>query len=1272
MRLSAKLCGGLTVAMTMCLLMIVASARSDETPLAVPEPDVSRTLWYSSAAPLTDAGWEQNSLPVGNGSIGGSVHGGVGTERLTLNADTLWTGGPGSQEGYTFGNWPTPRPNAMANVQQQIRDNITMGNSAVASALGNPAYSSPGPGHIRGFGAYQVFGEMNLTVPGTAGFSNYRRSLDIGDALAKVRYTAGGTEFNRTHFASYPDDVVVSRFDANQPGTVSFTLGFSSPHSPAVVSSLDSGQGRIAVTGTLASSSTSLYQNQGNDLKYEMQLIVVADGGTVTAPSGQLTVTNANSATVYLSMGTDYAQDYPVYRGPDPHAEVLGNVNAAAAKGYDLVLSDHLNDYRGLFDRNTLDIGGVMPSDTQTSTLRSNYQGNGSATDKALETLMYDYGRYLLISSSRPGSLPANLQGIWNRSTSPPWEADYHTNINVQMNYWLAEQTNLSEVNEPLMDFIESLVEPGRVTSQNVFGTDGWMVSQNTNIFGFTGFHDWDTSFWMPDAAGWLMRHVWEKYEYTQDLDFLASRGYPMMKEAAQFWLENLIVDQRDGKLVVSPSYSPEHGQYSAGTAMSQQIVTDLLTNTLAAAKELNADPAFQSELEAALNQMDPGLRVGSWGNLMEWKHDDPNDYEGNTHRHVSQLFALHPGNAINVREDPTFANAARTTLNSRGDGGTGWSQAWKVNFWARLLDGSRAQKVLSDQIKSSTLPNLWGNHPPFQMDANFGATAGIAEMFVQSHNGVIDLLPALPANWPSGSMTGLAARGDIEVSVEFEGGQLTRAELVGGEGAEGEHTVRSPIFQRPLVVRDVSTGENVAHETDGPLLTLSVGEDQVIEIVPVGTLSFHAPSSVNAGRSLVSSVTLGVEAGHGLEAGNLTIEAPDGWQVFPQSVTVPAISDGETFGPVEFRVHAPGNAVMSVQLTAKWQAGDGESELTGTQVVDVNGAKLACSSMTVTAWSSQETDAENRPASNLVDCVREPGWTTHWSGGISPPPPHWVVFDLGSVTPVAAAGCEGRASQNGRIKDFRLETSLDGSNWTLKAEGVWQDDTSVQAAQMDGASARYIRMTGLNSYRTNEWIACGEFHAWTSRPDAGALEVTIEEGEAALDGAVPGTGPGQYPPEAIDALDSELAQSRALRDDLDATQAALDDQAATLASVLAEFEDSVFPPIPPKTGTSISGKVKPKAIKAGKKGKLSFSVKSKVPAVAVSGKVRVQVLRGKKKVLNKTVTLKPNGSGKLTLPKKKLKPGKHSVKLAYLGNAELNASSKTVKFKVKKAKKKR
>jgi alpha-L-fucosidase 2 len=791
-KVSRRLFVTATAAAALAGATATGSAEADPRPAQAAD---DLTLWYDEPATK----WESESLPIGNGALGANVFGGVAAELLQFNEKTLWTGGPGAP-GYNFGNWTAPRPDALAEVQRRISTDGQADPEWVASKLGQPKSS---------FGAYQSFGDLRLTLaPAPGAVSDYRRHLDIANAIAGVRYTSGGVRHTREYFASAPDNVIVARLTADRPGQVGFTTAVTRPANRTAT--ITARNGRITLAGHL----------NDNGLRFESQVQVVNRGGTRTDNAdGSVTVRGADSVVLVLAAGTDYAARYPSYRsGVHPHNAVTRRVNQAVSKGYAGLRARHVTDYRELFGRVRLDVGQRMP-DLPTNDLLRSYRDASIPAEqrKALEVLYFQYGRYLLVASSRAGSLPANLQGVWNNSTTPPWSADYHVNINLQMNYWPAETTNLAETTAPLFDYVDSLVPPGEVTAREMFGNRGWVVHNETTPFGFTGVHNWATAFWFPEAGAWVAQHYYEHYLFTRDERFLRERAYPMLRSLALFWMDELVTDPRDGKLVVSPSYSPEQGPFSAGASMSQQIVWDLLTNTAEAATVLG-ESAFAAQVKSTVDRLDPGLRVGSWGQLQEWKLDW--DEQNNTHRHVSHLFALHPGRQITPQEDPALIAAARVSLTARGDGGTGWSKAWKINFWARLLDGDHSHKMLSEQLSSSTLDNLWDTHPPFQIDGNFGATAGVAEMLLQSHRGVVDVLPALPRFWDAGSVSGLRARGDVTVDVEWANGHATRIRLT--PGRSGDLTVSSTMFEGRYEVVDSRTGRQVKVRGGGNEITIA------------------------------------------------------------------------------------------------------------------------------------------------------------------------------------------------------------------------------------------------------------------------------------------------------------------------------------------------------------------------------------------------------------------------------------------------------------------
>jgi alpha-L-fucosidase 2 len=764
---------------------------------------------HAHAAPLTirfdaPAGdWEREALPIGNGALGAMIVGGVDEDRLQFNEKTLWTGGPGSRQGYDFG-WPERSlATEVERVAREIDEKGSLAPEYVAAKLGRKA---------RGYGDYQSFGELVLLTNGAGEVSAYRRELDLDRGVGRVSYIRDGVKFTREYFASYPDGVIVVRLTADQPHRINFRARLVVPDNRTTEYS--SRNGELAVVGAL----------HDNGLKYAAAAMILIEGGTRSdLGNAQVGVVGANSAWIVLSAATNHRLHYPDYRGDEPLPTVRERVSRASELRPAQLFERHVADHSQLFGRMSLDLRGAQ-LDMPTPQLLKQYGSGASEYDRALETLYFQFGRYLLIASSRAGSLPANLQGVWNNAARPPWNADYHVNINLQMNYWPALSTNLAETSLPLYDFIDALLEPGERAARRVLNAGGWTLFLNTNVWGYTGLIDWPTAFWQPEAGAWLASQYYEHYRYSRDERFLRERIWPVMKGAAQFWLDALRTDPRDATLVVTPSFSPEHGDFTAGAAMSQQIVYELLGNVAQAGSQLG-EHEFTANVQAALRQLDPGLRVGRWGQLQEWKQDL--DQRDSQHRHISHLYALHPSNQIGALKAPEYAEAARRSLAARGDGGTGWSMAWKINLWARLLDGDRAHRLLGEQLKHSTLPNLFDTHPPFQIDGNFGATAGVAEMLIQSHAGELHVLPALPAAWSSGEVKGLRARGDITVDVRWDGQQAREIQL--RSASEQTVTVRSDIFSHSFSV--ISGAAEIPTAGTGPARSFVIPADRDVRI---------------------------------------------------------------------------------------------------------------------------------------------------------------------------------------------------------------------------------------------------------------------------------------------------------------------------------------------------------------------------------------------------------------------------------------------------------
>lgn len=765
-------------------------------------------LAYKQPASTTYKSWEEEALPIGNGSLGAKVFGLIGAERIQFNEKSLWSGGPRPDSlDYQGGNLQD-QYGFLAEIRQALekRDYNTAKELAEQHLVG-PKTSQ--------YGTYLSFGDIHIefSKQGTtlSQVTDYQRQLNISKALATTSYVYKGTKFEREAFASFPDNLLVQRFTKEGSETLDFTMEllltrdlasdgkYEQEKSDYKECKLDITDSHILMKGRV----------KDNDQRFASCLAWETDGD-IRVWSDKVQISGANYANLFLAAKTNFSQNPASnYRKKiDLEKQVKDLVETAKEKGYDQLKSRHIEDYQALFQRVQLDLGADVDTST-TDDLLKNYKPQEG---QALEELFFQYGRYLLISSSRdcPDALPANLQGVWNGVDNPPWNSDYHLNVNLQMNYWPAYVTNLFETAFPVINYIDDLRVYGRLAAARYAGIvsqegeeNGWLVHTQATPFGWTA-PGWNYYWgWSPAANAWMMQTVYEAYSFYRDQDYLREKIYPMLRETVRFWNDFLHEDQQAQRWVSSPSYSPEHGPISIGNTYDQSLIWQLFHDFIQAAQELGLDEALLNEVKEKFDLLNP-LQITQSGRIREWYEEEEQHFQNEKveaqHRHASHLVGLYPGTLFS-HKGQEYLDAARASLNDRGDGGTGWSKANKINLWARLGDGNRAHKLLAEQLKSSTLPNLWCSHPPFQIDGNFGASSGMAEMLLQSHTAYLVPLAALPDAWSTGSVSGLMARGHFEVSMRWADKKLLQLTILSRSG--GDLRVSYPDIEKSVIKLD-------------------------------------------------------------------------------------------------------------------------------------------------------------------------------------------------------------------------------------------------------------------------------------------------------------------------------------------------------------------------------------------------------------------------------------------------------------------------------------
>ena len=1079
-------------------------------------------LWYDEKAPNSYDGWEKWSLPLGNSGIGASVFGGITQERIQLNEKSLWSGGPSSSRNYNGGNIETTDVDVdvegtqtkmkmkMSEVVEKIQQAFAAGDTKTADSLCAKLVGVSDDAGTNGYGYYLSYGNMYLDFKGIteSSVSNYKRALDLHTAVASVEYDYNGTHYVRENFVSYPDNVLVTRLTAaGGNGKLNFDVkvdpdnekggGSNNPGANSYKRDWNTkvNGGEITVAGTL----------KDNQMKFNSQTKVIADG-TTTDGTDKVTVEDATSVTIITSIATDYKDKYPKYRTGES-AEALdtrvgGYVSRAAAKKYDKLKADHIKDYQNIFERVDLDLGQI-PSDKTTDALLAAYK-SGSATEaerRYLEVMLFQYGRYLTIESSRETpkddqyreTLPSNLQGIWVGANNSAWHADYHMNVNLQMNYWPTYVTNMAECAEPLINYIDALRAPGRVTAKIYAGVEskdgeenGFMAHTQNNPFGWT-CPGWDFNWgWSPAAVPWILQNCWEYYDFTRDANYLKEKIYPMMKEEATLY-DQILIEDKDGKLVSSPSYSPEHGPKTSGNTYEQTLVWQLYQDTIEAANIVGeSDTAKVTEWKEKQSKLKGPIEVGKSGQIKEWYTETTfnQDANGNSlgqgagHRHISHMLGLFPGDLISV-DTPEWLAAARVSMEKRVDKTTGWGMGQRINTWARLGDGNHAYKLITDLFDGGILTNLWDTHAPYQIDGNFGMTSGVAEMLLQSNMGYINLLPALPDTWSDGSVEGLVARGNFELSYDWSDGSLNQAQIVSNKG--GECQVQYSGIAKATIT-DAEGNVVEATKVDGKTNRISfnteAGKTYIIKVP-------EAPKNVKANYYGTSGTKVNWSAVEDATSYNVyRSENGTTFEKIAENTKRTSFVDKKAFTDV---------SAVSYKVTACYEDKEsGDSKVASVKDLTQSSEKLAHDGWKATA-GSEENAGNDGPASWAIDGNTTTIWHSKWSSGGTHPDiandqNNEFTIDFGQTVTVNKFEYVPRSSGisvNGIITKYKLlySTTESGDDFKELTSGEWDADKTVKTATFAPTEMRRIQIRALatldDTATKNQHVTAAEFNAY-------------------------------------------------------------------------------------------------------------------------------------------------------------------------------------------------